>query len=1007
MKRIIAVISTAILAIGLAVVGVSGSAVAGGSDSPVPYTVTTTSLTLPGTDTFSTAAHNDGNVEYIPLSQYVAGQTYTHPGAAWTVSNVNFHIEQNAGHGAGMVGKNVLPFDPGKSDGAFTGTLPTSGYCIVWVQVDAYNEHFGEGGQAPICTPTAAKLASAATTTIAATCAVGQTLDLSAVDHATFGAVTYTPATGAGAGDRTFTVTATADSGYTFLATGTNTLPLSGSLTGPLTTNCASTTTSCVSSATWAYTFTGTASGTTAGGVITASNASVPAGTLLCAPLYVRSATWNYDLPTNGNNPSWGQTLDAKQDVVVTAVGVPVAYSAPDVKGTCQQHDIYATFSSNGLADLAIPTSLHGPNDPYEPAFLHATLNGKGAAPSNYAGPNPTYSSDPSAGCTVITPVATLIAGACYWDAGQQASFKTATLSYDNTTSNVPVDFTVTGYPAYTRTVPGGETVTVSIPAAYSGGVSYDVVANGKATTVGIGAYAECPPTVQTCSATTGTVLSTNLAPNGWTFAETRANGHNVYVAGALHIWTDGFSDVDSTNVNIDKAAGYYIPSVSIPLSAIGVPSLSYTNTAGSLPGIQLTIDKNGNGGFDGNLVYESGMGTNPTGLTATGKWWATHDLSVGDSSVPNPSYQKSWGTLSDYLKQWPNAKITAIGYSLGSGAKGDGLVTGLTAGCQNFTFDQADAPSASPANVTFQDVCGIANDGVFIPTPGVNDHYTYTKTVDTRDPKTGAGNVTVVATAEANYAFPGGKKTMSWSHTFLTDAANNCVVIGGDPAAHNPVCAVSGTGIVSGYITVNGATGVTYRIHNVADGLVTTKDIIVPTGDTNVAEGSYTVTVAALPGYTLTSAITQFTALNVGANPTNCGGQLTTHALLDPQVSSSSPVCTNGTTTSGSINLVLDGTLNYFVGSTQLTAARNPMPTGSYSVRAVPVDPADSVNSNDPNPMNVVISALTTSCAQLKTLAFTGGAGPSAFLIATSILLLLGGALIFTRKPRRPRHTA
>ncbi len=988
MKRIIAAITTLAVAVGLAAVGVTSAALATGSNDPVPYTVTATSLTLPSGDVFSAAGFNDGNVKYIPSSQYVAGQTYTNPGSNWTVTNVNFHLENKAGYGAGVEGASTLPFSVQGSDGAFKADLPTTGYCIVWVQVGGFNEHFGEGGQAPICSATTAQYASAATTIIAATCQVGQTLDLSAVDHATFGSVTY--GSTQGDGSRTYSVTATADSGYTFTSTGTNTLTITGTLAGPSTTGC-STTPNCVSSPTWAYTFTSA----TASGVITVTKAGAHDGDVLCQPLYVRSTTWTYDLPTNGT-PSWPQTFDAKQDLTISTISsTGFSYAAPDVTNTCQQHDIYATFSANGFGALTIPTHLLGPNNPYEPAFLHATLSGKG--------PTPTYTNDSDSGCTQITPVATLAGGVCYWDAGQQGSFKTAALTYDNSASNVPVEFDVTGYPAYTRTVPAKSVVTISLAAAYSGGVNYTVTAGGKTFQVGIGAYAPCPPTVQTCTTTSGPVLSTNLAPNGWSFTDTRANGHNVYVSGALHIYTDGSTDVDSSNVNTDLAAGKFIPSGSIALSAFGYPTMSYSSASGSLPTIRIAIDKDGDGGADGYLVYQAGAGSNPSSLTttSTGKWWATKDLGVNDSSAPDPSYQKSWGTLNEFLATYPNARITSIGYALGSNAKGDGVISGITAGCQNFTFNQVNAPTVAPAPVTFQDVCGKSSDGVFIPTPGASDHYSYT-TVDNRDAN-GVGTVTVTAVPDANFAFPAGT-VVSWSHTFQSDSDLHCTDIAGDPTAHNPVCnGVDGT-ITSGYITVVASTGITYTIHDIADGASTAHDISVTGGKTNLPAGSYAVTAAAIAPYVLSHAISPFTPLVIGSNPTGC---LPTLALITPSVTAISPSCSTGSA-GGYLLIDPNDGLNYFIGATRLTAAKTPMAPGTYSVLAVPVDPKDGVDTNVvPNPMSVVIQRLGTSCAQLTTLAFTGGAGPSGFLIASAVLLLLGGALIFTRKPRSPRHTA
>lgn len=33
----------------------------------------------------------------------------------------------------------------------------SSGFCVTWVQVSLYNQHFGEGGQAPVCSSTCGK----------------------------------------------------------------------------------------------------------------------------------------------------------------------------------------------------------------------------------------------------------------------------------------------------------------------------------------------------------------------------------------------------------------------------------------------------------------------------------------------------------------------------------------------------------------------------------------------------------------------------------------------------------------------------------------------------------------------------------------------------------------------------------------------------------------------------------------------------------------------------------
>ena len=266
-KKFVASAATLLVAVSLSLIGVAGSAAAlgapGTSDGPIPYSLTPTALTLSSGHTFnSSSPTNDGNVKYIPLSQYSAGQSYTNQGPNWTVLNINFHIEQNAGFGAAMIGKTVLPFDTAASGGAFRGTLPSTGYCIVWVQVDGYNEHFGEGGQAPLCTtpPTVADAAAAAPTIVAATCATGQTLSLGTATNASWGAVT------GGTGPGSYSVTATATSGHTF-SDGSTTKNFTGTLTGPLPADAAACQTppSCIPDSSVSYSY---APGTNSGDIV-------------------------------------------------------------------------------------------------------------------------------------------------------------------------------------------------------------------------------------------------------------------------------------------------------------------------------------------------------------------------------------------------------------------------------------------------------------------------------------------------------------------------------------------------------------------------------------------------------------------------------------------------------------------------------------------------------------------------------------------------------------------
>lgn len=98
---------------------INTSAWAGGSDSPTPYTVTVEGVQLP-----------DGMV--FPADGHVNWRT--------TEGSFGMHFDPNNDQPGGrFIGESFFPFNlqPGE--------------CIEWVQVSLFNEHFGEGGQPPIC----------------------------------------------------------------------------------------------------------------------------------------------------------------------------------------------------------------------------------------------------------------------------------------------------------------------------------------------------------------------------------------------------------------------------------------------------------------------------------------------------------------------------------------------------------------------------------------------------------------------------------------------------------------------------------------------------------------------------------------------------------------------------------------------------------------------------------------------------------------------------------------
>lgn len=95
-------------------------AYAGGSDSPTQYSVTNEGITLPDGVTFQEQGHVNVRTE--------------------SGAGRNIHFESFSD----WIGKSFIPWS------AFNIHYPE---CIAWVQIHGFNEHFGEGGQSPVCLP--------------------------------------------------------------------------------------------------------------------------------------------------------------------------------------------------------------------------------------------------------------------------------------------------------------------------------------------------------------------------------------------------------------------------------------------------------------------------------------------------------------------------------------------------------------------------------------------------------------------------------------------------------------------------------------------------------------------------------------------------------------------------------------------------------------------------------------------------------------------------------------
>jgi Big-like domain-containing protein len=205
----------------------------------------------------------------------------------------------------------------------------------------------------------------------------------------------------------------------------------------------------------------------------------------------------------------------------------------------------------------------------------------------------------------------------------------------------------------------------------------------------------------------------------------TRTKGHNEFPAsGGIHVFTDAPADSQS------KAAGYFV--TDIPLKDSGAFSgLDFAITSGFAPGLQLVTDFDGDGTTDGTLVSEAGWPgiywLSSSQLTGTPVPLWIRDLAPrkpGAAEPTIPGYSVGGGTPAEWRTAFPAARILKAGYSLGSGAVGDGLLTKITVGLNQFTFAANRAPVA--ADKTVNAVSGQTIHVTLTATDADGDNLTY-----------------------------------------------------------------------------------------------------------------------------------------------------------------------------------------------------------------------------------------------------------------------------------------
>lgn len=196
------------------------------------------------------------------------------------------------------------------------------------------------------------------------------------------------------------------------------------------------------------------------------------------------------------------------------------------------------------------------------------------------------------------------------------------------------------------------------------------------------------PPPTNSCPGVITGDTSTNLN-DLWQNIDTRATGHQEYVEGGLRVWTEGSTSTDK--VSEGRA-------VSFPLKNTGVVSIDYDATIGNVaPGVNLFVTFEA--GVTGTLVFEPTY-ANGDPLYGQDAWLTNGSSAAAKANAPviGGGNGSQWhGTIDQWLTKYPNAQVTGIAYSAGSGVYLDGVIHSINVGCTTFYFDFAEEPVVVP----------------------------------------------------------------------------------------------------------------------------------------------------------------------------------------------------------------------------------------------------------------------------------------------------------------------
>ena len=157
-------------------------------------------------------------------------------------------------------------------------------------------------------------------------------------------------------------------------------------------------------------------------------------------------------------------------------------------------------------------------------------------------------------------------------------------------------------------------------------------------------------------------------------FDDSGDNGHYEATAEGLRIWTEGTTSEDQVRL---------LQAADIPLADVTSAGVDFTNTSGGgVPSAQLLIDTPAIGLTEGTLVAEDVYGD---------VVWLTKGSSDELKALAphtGAGYGSNWwGTLAEWGAAVPDATIVAIGFSLGSGVLGDGILHSVDVGDDSYPF--------------------------------------------------------------------------------------------------------------------------------------------------------------------------------------------------------------------------------------------------------------------------------------------------------------------------------